>query len=137
MLSESVAADAGVIEFSDAEEGVRGFQYQADNPTERFLFDVNAAQYDGDDNWYVSVAIAEFIRDEPTETLFRATVDEALQAVAGVDSVSEEDREIWLVEGRANGRDLVTATVEGLAAILPALKAYLRDAGDLDDAFRQ
>jgi hypothetical protein len=52
----------------------------------------------------------------------RRAVLESLQAVPGVTGVSEEDREVWQVEGVPNGAELVRAA----AAIVDSLADEIR-----------
>jgi hypothetical protein len=76
--------------------------------------------------WQIFVNVAEFIRNEPLESKFRKIVTESLRTVKGVEAVTQEDREVWLVEGAsANGGDLVRACAVGLSTIEAELrKAY-------------
>jgi hypothetical protein len=57
----------------------------------------------------VGVAVAEFVRDGPLETELREQMAAALEAVDGVGSVWEEDREVWIVTGTPSGEALVDA----------------------------
>jgi hypothetical protein len=61
------------------------------------------------DVWQVEVAVAELLREDPLEAELRHGIEAALQAVPGVVAVAEEDREVWLVEGTVDGRELVRA----------------------------
>jgi hypothetical protein len=63
----------------------------------------------GSDVWQVEVAVAELLREDPLEAELRRGVEAALQTVPGVVAVAEEDREVWLVEGTVDGRELVRA----------------------------
>jgi hypothetical protein len=89
------------------------------------ILGVGASREGGDLYWTVSVNVAEFIREDPLESEFRNVVVNALSSVKGVASVEEEDREVWLVEGDANGSELVHATVKALQVIYPQLKAHM------------
>ena len=53
--------------------------------------------------------VAEFARDELTERQLAVEVTAALRAVKGVVDVRREDREVWLVAGKPNGKALVSA----------------------------
>ena len=69
--------------------------------------------------WSVGVAVAEFLREDPLEAELRQQMAAALQAVDGVESVWEEDREVWGVTGVPSGEALVRAAagvVDHLAA---------------------
>lgn len=61
--------------------------------------------------WNITIAAAEFIREEPLESKFRDLVEKALSAVTGVDEVIEEDREVWLVDGEPDGKALMEASL--------------------------
>jgi hypothetical protein len=61
------------------------------------------------DAWQVEVAVAELLREDPLEAELRRRIEAALQAVPGVAALAEEDREVWLVEGAVDGRELVRA----------------------------
>lgn len=64
----------------------------------------------GDDEvWRVGVWAAEGIRAEPLESQLFDGVEWALRTVSGVTSVWHEDREQWVIEGTAPGRELITA----------------------------
>ena len=51
----------------------------------------------------------EFVRDDPLESELRRAIDAAARSVAGVEDVVEEDREIWLISGNPDGRQLFDA----------------------------
>ena len=59
--------------------------------------------------WQVTVALAEFLREEPLESEMRREMDRALRAVPGVTEVTEDDREIWDVDGSPSGQALAVA----------------------------
>jgi hypothetical protein len=69
------------------------------------------------------VAAAEFIRNEPLESTFRARLDEELRAVAGVTGVAEEDREVWIVAGDPTGAALTRAA----ALVVDELASRIRE----------
>ena len=77
--------------------------------------------------WEISIPVAEFIRDEPLESDFRARVDRALR-ITGIADVAEEDRELWLARGPADG----AAIARSVAAVLDAMAVELDAALDLD-----
>ncbi len=76
----------------------------------------------GDWPWQVSIAAAEFVREEPFESEFRRRVEAALRGVDGVADVAEEDREVWLVAGSPPGPDLVRAVADALDAMAPRIR---------------
>jgi hypothetical protein len=71
---------------------------------------VGAFRFGGaSDTWRVEVAVAERLREDPLEAELRRGIEAALSTVPGVVAVAEEDREVWLVEGAVDGRELVRA----------------------------
>ena len=95
---------------------------------EQSILGVDACrEIDEDDNelpgWHVYVAVAEFIREEPLESLLHSSITDALRSVKGARSVEQEDREAWVVEGRAEGKDLVNACVVKLKELYPKLRS--------------
>ncbi len=54
--------------------------------------------------WQVTIAVAEFVREDPLEDELRREMDAALRAVPGVADVEEEDREVWIVNGQPSAR---------------------------------
>jgi len=91
------------------------------------ILGVSASQEVGDEEWSVFISVAEFVREEPLEGKFRELMAKSLSEVEGVSSVEEEDREVWLVEGNANGKELVMASVKALKSIYPELKQYMNE----------
>jgi hypothetical protein len=59
--------------------------------------------------WSVAVAVAEFLRTDPLESELRQQTAAALRGVDGVETVWEDDREVWGVTGAASGETLVRA----------------------------
>ena len=110
-----------VIEKTE-EDGLIEWSHQAAEPE---IFGVSASQEEDDEYWAVFVSAAEFVREEPLESKLRSAVASALASVPNVTSVEEEDREVWVVEGDVNGKELVASTVAALKSIYPELKAYL------------
>ena len=75
--------------------------------------DVNVA-----DGWQIFVNAMEFVRDEPLEGELRRRIADALRSAAGVETVEELDREVWVVTGAPSGEALVQmagAVVDDLA----------------------
>lgn len=66
---------------------------------------------DGEPGWQVSLAVAEAIRDVVDEEALAADVKVHLQRVPLVREVIHEDREVWIVEGRASGLLLLFAAL--------------------------
>ncbi len=79
------------------------------------------------DEWSLWVDVAEFVREEPLESEFRAAIDAALRAVPGVRSVHEEDREVWLIAGGSSGVDLLTAAAVVVDWVVPRWEAEFED----------
>ena len=75
--------------------------------------------------WSVCVNAAEFICDEPLESKFRSRIAEAIRAVKGVNKLEEADREVWIVDGTLNGRELLEAIVKVLVELKPEIVTYL------------
>ena len=78
--------------------------------------------------WEIAIPIAEFIRDEPLESEFRARVERAIRS-SGVADVTEEDRELWLARGQADG----AAIARSVGAVLDAMSVELDAALDVED----
>lgn len=75
--------------------------------------------------WQVFVNLAEFVREEPLESEMRRGVDAALRSVGGVTEVAEEDREVWIVQGDPDGRELVRSVGAFLDSIADRASAHL------------
>jgi hypothetical protein len=86
---------------------------------------IDARKGSGESWWLVFVAVAEFIREEPLESELRQRMATALSAVPGVQSVDEEDREVWLVTGAPSGEALVRAAAAVVDDIAPRARAHL------------
>jgi hypothetical protein len=72
--------------------------------------------------WNVTVAVMEFVREEPLEGELRRRIAAALLAVDGAGSAVELDREVWFVTGSASGEALVRAA----AAVVDDLAGQTR-----------
>jgi len=59
--------------------------------------------------WSVTVWVMEFIREDPLESEIREAMAADLRAVPGVSRVTEEDREVWVVDGSPSGEMLTQA----------------------------
>ena len=78
-----------------------------------------------EDGFQVIVNAAEFVREQPLEGRLRAAVAAGLTRVPGVKDVFEEDREVWIVEGRPSGEDLARAAAEAIGTLADELRAHL------------
>jgi hypothetical protein len=79
---------------------------------------VEAGRFGFTGGWNVTVAVMEFVREEPLEGELRRRIAAALRSVEGVESAEEMDREVWFVTGTPSGEALVRAAagvVDGLA----------------------
>lgn len=72
--------------------------------------------------WQVSIWAAEFVREEPLKSQMGLMLTEALQAVPGVTSVWQEDREVWHIGGTPTGSELTRAA----AAVIDSLAEDIR-----------
>jgi hypothetical protein len=70
---------------------------------------VEAARFDFTGGWNVTVAVMEFVREEPLERELRRRSAAALRSVDGVESAEEMDREVWFITGAPSGEALVRA----------------------------
>ena len=104
----------------DEVDGDEGWIRETDEPE---LRDLEASRYDED--WQVTVAVAEFLREEPLEGELRRGMASALNGVAGVVAVDEEDREVWRVEGSPSGQDLLRAAARAVDALADAARDHL------------
>jgi hypothetical protein len=88
--------------------GNPGWQRLKDEPDIRDV-EVIRLNSDGPWQWQVVVSVMEFIREDPLEADLREAMAAALRAVPGVVRVSEEDREVWIVDGSPAGEQLTEA----------------------------
>lgn len=79
--------------------------------------------------WQVSVALAEFVRDDPLETEMRQGIQRSIERVPGVESVSEHDRETWGVTGNPSGEVLAQAVAEVLDELADRARTYMTGLG--------
>jgi len=63
--------------------------------------------------WNVSVAVMEFVREEPLEGVLRCRIAAALRSVEGVETAGEMDREVWFVTGTPLGGGPSTGRCRG------------------------
>jgi hypothetical protein len=78
-------------------------------------------------DWNVSVAVMEFIREEPLEGELRSRITAALRSVEGVEGADEMDREVWFVTGTPSGEALVRAVGDVLDHLAEQTWAYVSD----------
>jgi len=78
--------------------------------------------------WSVGVAVAEFLREDPLERELRQQMATALRSVDGVESVWEDDREIWGVSGTPSGEALVRAAADVVDQLAAGARAYIEPA---------
>ncbi len=110
---------------SDEEvDGDEGWIRETDEPE---LRNVEASR--DDEYWQVTVWVAEFLREEPLEGELRREMAAALSAVAGVDSVQEEDREIWNLQGSPSGEELLQAAAAVVDALADRARSHLNSLG--------
>jgi hypothetical protein len=65
---------------------------------------VGADRIDFAGGWNVTVAVMEFVREDPLESELRRRIAAALLSVDGVETAEEMDREVWFVTGTPPGR---------------------------------
>jgi hypothetical protein len=73
---------------------------------------VDAGRFDFAGRWNVTVAVMEFVRQNPPEGELRRRIAVALRSVGGVETAEEMDREVWFVTGTPSGKALVRAVAE-------------------------
>ncbi|MGV8884988.1 MAG: hypothetical protein ACOH1T_05300 [Microbacteriaceae bacterium] len=105
-------------------EYVESWMRSTDEPELRDIF----AGFDGE-WWQVIVPVAEFLRDEPLESLLDEGMTAALTDIPGTDVVAHEDREVWVVSGDVSGEALVGAAADFVDEIAARVRAYLDEAG--------
>ena len=91
------------------------------------ILGVSASQELGDENWSVFISVAEFVQEDPLEGKLRKLIVNSLSSVDGVSCVEEEDREVWLVEGSTDGKELVKVCVQSLTSIYDELSEYMNE----------
>jgi hypothetical protein len=114
--------------------GVRRVQYDdADEAWERDIeVDdgevrwVGAARIAFAGGWNVTVAVMEFVREEPLEGELRRRIVAALRSAEGVETADEMDREVWFVTGVPSGGALVRAVAEVLDDLAERTRAHVR-----------
>ena len=59
--------------------------------------------------WSVSFALGEFVTDPDDSQALHEAVVAALMEVPGINAVGRDDKEVWAVDGDAQGPDIVRA----------------------------
>jgi hypothetical protein len=77
--------------------------------------------------WQVFINAAEFVRKDPLAARLDRNITAALKGVAGVTAVAREDTEVWVLQGEANGEDLVRACAVALDQLAPEIRRYMAD----------
>ncbi|MCY7396358.1 MAG: hypothetical protein LH468_09455 [Nocardioides sp.] len=91
--------------------------------------DVLGVQVSTEDDGGLSIYlnVAEFVREDPLEARLRTSIVTAVSAVPGVESVTQEDRETWLVAGPASGDAVILALATVLVELEDELTAYVAE----------
>jgi hypothetical protein len=109
-------------------EATEAWEHVTDEPD---IFGVSAAKRDRPIwQWQVGVAVAEFVRQEPLEGRLDRAITTALGKVKGATAVAREDREVWVVQGKVSGDDLVRACAAALDQLEPEIRQHLSDLTD-------
>lgn len=86
---------------------------------------VEAIRDGGDGTWQVIISLAQIpLDDEPIRSDVRGGIANALRAVPGVESVAEEDQEVWVVVGNPMGDELVRAAATLVDTLVDRVRAY-------------
>ena len=75
--------------------------------------------------WRVSIWAMEHVREVPLEAALRRGIADALRALDGVEQVAEEDRGVWVVRGKPDGAQLVTAAAKVVDARAGEIAKYV------------
>ena len=93
-----------------------------DDPDVRGV-EVSLLKSSGDWPWQIGVVAAEFVREEPFESVFRQRIDAAIRLVTGVRDVVEEDREVWLASGQPDGVELTRSVGNAIDEMAEDIRA--------------
>jgi hypothetical protein len=85
---------------------------------------VGAERIDLAGGWNVTVAVMEFVREDPLEAELRRRIPAALLAVEGVESAGEMDREVWFVTGSPSGEAMLRAVAAVVDDLAGQTRAY-------------
>lgn len=91
---------------------------------EPYVRGVEAGRIDFAGGWNVTVAVMEFVREDPLESELRRRITAALRSVGGVETAGEMDREVWFVTGTPSGDALVRAAAEAVDDLADQTRAY-------------
>ena len=75
-------------------------------------------------SWNVTVAVMEFVREDPLESELRRRIAAALLSVDGVETAEEMDKEVWFVTGTSSGEALVRAAAEVVDDLAGQTRVY-------------
>lgn len=119
-----MSVDIRQVETDEADEA-------ADEAWERITSDqdalgVDAARLDEAGGWNVTVAVMEFVREEPLEGELRRRIAAAIEAVDGVATAEEMDREVWFVTGTPSGEALVRAVASVVDDLTDQTREYVQ-----------
>ena len=112
----------------DASTDYDRWQRFTDDPGIRGV-EVLRSNADGPWPWSVHVDVMEFIREDPLESEIREAMMSALRAVPGVSRVSEEDREVWIVDGSPLGEQLTLAAAKVVDHFAQRTSQYVESLG--------
>jgi hypothetical protein len=113
-----VIGDVRQVQTEDADES---WERETSEPDVR---GVGADRIDFAGGWNVTVAVMEFVREDPLESELRRRVAAALPSVDGVESAGEMDREVWFVTGTPSGEALVRAVAAAVDDLAGQTRAY-------------
>ena len=85
---------------------------------------VEAGRIDFAGGWNVTVAVMEFVREDPLESELRRRIAAALLSAGGVGMAEELDREVWFVTGTPSGDALVRAAAEVVDDLAGQTRVY-------------
>ena len=92
---------------------------------ERDLFGISASKINRANwQWQVFVSVAEFVREDPLESILNRELETALREVRGVEEVVHEDQEVWIIAGDPNGEALVRSAAGVVDKLEPELRRY-------------
>jgi hypothetical protein len=84
--------------------------------------------------WQVTVAVAEFLRDDPLGRELRERMTSALSGIDGAEDAFQDDTEAWLVTGSPSGEGLVRAAAQVVDDLGDRAREYIDSLAGEDDA---
>jgi hypothetical protein len=78
---------------------------------------------DSDWPWQVFISVAEFIRENPLESILVQAITRCLRVTPGVTDVIHDDRETWVLRGDISGESLIVACGNALDELEPQTRA--------------